>query len=115
MKKKDYIIFFALSFLVHLIVTPIFLLINRMMICHWDGILPGEPLPYLTDFALFFGYIWPCVFLILHLISFILSFKIEKEKLMTYTLFVYLLEIIILTIIVFGYIMPEFRVTPRLG
>ena len=115
MKKKDYIIFFGLSFVIHLIITPIFLLVNRMVICHWDGVLPGEPLPVLTNFALLFGYVWPCVFLILHLISFILSFKIEKEKIMTYTQFVYLLEIIVLTVIVFGYIMPEFGITHRLG
>jgi len=115
MKQKNFRIFFGLSLFVHLIVTPIFLVVNQTMICHWDGILPGEPLPCLTDFALFFGYIWPCIFLALHLTSFILSFKIEKEKLMTYTLCVYLFEIIILAIIVFGYIMPEFKITHRLG
>jgi len=115
MKKKDYIIFFGLSFVIHLIVTPIFLLINRMIILYWDGVLQGEPLPALTNFALFFGYIWPCVFLILHLISFILSFKIEKEKIMTYTLFVYLLEIIIIAITVYGYILPMFYIGSKLG
>ena len=115
MKKKDYIIFFGLSCVIHLIITPIFLLVNRMMICHWYNVLGGDPLPDLTNFALFFGYVWPCVFLILHLISFILSFKIEREKLMTYTQFIYLLEIIILAIILLGYIMPDFKADYRLG
>ena len=115
MEKKKFIIFFGLAFLANLIITPIFLLVNNMMICHWNEILPGEPLPSLTNFALFFGYIWPCVFLLLHLASFILSFKVPKQRLMNYTLATYLLEIIIIAITLYGYIFPMFNIMYRLG
>jgi tryptophan-rich sensory protein len=80
-----------------------------MMICHWNNILQGEPLPDLTNYALIFGYIWPCVFLLLHLISFILAFKVPKHRLMNYTLAAYLLELILLSVTVLGYIMPMFK------
>ncbi len=114
MKKKKFILFFGVAFLVNLIITPVFLLVNNMMIYHWNEILPGDPLPYLTNFALFFGYIWPCVFLALHLTSFILAFKVPKDRLMNYTLAAYLLELIIIAITVYGYIMPMFYITYRL-
>ncbi len=114
MKKKKFIIFFGLAFLVNLIITPVFLLVNRMVIFYWDNTLQGEPLPNLTNFVLFFGYVWPCVFLALHLTSFILAFKVPKDRLMNYTLVAYLLELIIIAITVYGYIMPMFYITYRL-
>jgi len=115
MKKEKFILFFGLAFVANLVITPVFLVVNRMMICHWNNILEGEPLPYLTNYALLFGYIWPCVFLLLHLTSFILAFKVPKHRLMNYTLTAYLLELILLSVTILGYIMPMFKMDYRLG
>ncbi len=115
MKKEKFILFFGLAFLANLVSTPVFLLVNRMMIYHWNDILQGEPLPYFTHYVLLFGYIWPCVFLLLHLTSFILAFKVTKHRLMNYTLAAYVLEIIIIAITMLGYVMPMFRTICRIG
>ena len=115
MKKNEEKELLGLTALLHVIICPVCILINRAVVCQWKGVLGGEPLPAFTNFALVLGYIWPCIFLVLHILIFILAFKVEKKKIFQSAYMIYTLEIIIFTLTVFGYIFPNFSINYGLG
>ena len=88
---------------------------GRMMQLLWHQLLERESLPFVTAITLTAIMIWPPTIAIVSIILFVLSFKIERSKILNATLIMLIIEVILYFLSLTGFILPLLKGTKAIS